>query len=76
MVRKGRFFEFDAIINGRHLNIDEIESKLIEIKKEGDRLGWDPHPVGLLTSDDRDAWADVSNLVLSKGKNGFVEISK
>lgn len=47
------------IYSGTSHSIEQFESALEEIKRAADANGWAPQCLGLLTSDNRDLWAEA-----------------
>ena len=58
VVRKGKFYVFDLVHKntGARLTIAEIEAQLKHIKKDADVDGFTGHPLGALTTQNRDVW--------------------
>lgn len=56
VIRKNQFFKVPTEINGKQLNTSELEQMFRRVYEKAESSP----PVGLLTSQNRDAWTDVS----------------
>lgn len=54
-IRKNQFFKIPHEINGKQLNTSELEVQFQRVYEKAERSA----PVGILTSQNRDAWSDV-----------------
>ena len=61
VMRKGWFYSLPMHYPGTKtlLSAADLERSLQTIVKQADQLGWNPNPVGVLTSENRDTWAKV-----------------
>ncbi|KAI9503896.1 Carnitine O-acetyltransferase mitochondrial [Coemansia spiralis] len=62
VVRNGQFFSFAFVRDGMQLRMDEIEATLDQIVAVADSNA--AIPVGILTADNRDSWAENRQLLL------------
>lgn len=60
VVRKNQFFKVPYEIAGKQLNTAELEHQIRRVYEKAEKSA----PVGILTSQNRDKWADVSTTVL------------
>ncbi|KAG8817334.1 Carnitine O-acetyltransferase mitochondrial, partial [Serendipita sp. 399] len=67
-VRKNRFYEVPVVADGKQLSVSELESLIAKVVAKADREGAGA-PVGALTSDNRDNWAEARKHLASLGKN-------
>lgn len=65
VVRNNNFYVFDVARNGKRLSISEIVQQLEWIRKDSTK---NP-PVGILTSMNRDEWADARDKLVKLGNN-------
>ncbi|PWN47493.1 acyltransferase ChoActase/COT/CPT [Violaceomyces palustris] len=75
VIRGGKYFEFDTVHDGQELSAQEIENQLNKIRNHPSAAAPAEHPVGALTSDNRDVWTESRKALLGvSGKGG--EINK
>lgn len=67
-VRKNKFFEVDLMPGGRELSLSEIEKQVNEIILMAGEAK-DEFPVGALTSENRDIWADARDHLVKSPLN-------
>jgi carnitine O-acetyltransferase len=66
-VRHNKFYKVDVIVDGWELSTDQIQAQLELVKKmAGNQKG---EEIGLLSSNDRDSWADAKDHLVSLGDN-------
>jgi carnitine O-acetyltransferase len=66
-VRHNKFYKVDVIVDGWELSTEQIQAQLEVVKKlAGNAKG---EEIGLLSSNDRDSWADSKVHLLSLGDN-------
>jgi carnitine O-acetyltransferase len=59
-VRKNKFYEVEVVQDGKELSVAELENQIRQVyEAAGDSLGT---PIGALTAENRDIWADVRSL--------------
>lgn len=60
VARKGKFYKLlTHHVDGKVLSESELEAQLDRIKEVADSTGFAPLPLGSLTSENRDRWAEV-----------------
>ncbi|KAL5501589.1 CAT2 [Sanghuangporus vaninii] len=67
-IRKNRFFEVQLTQNGRPLGLAELEQQITSIIAEAGQEP-DSFPVGILTSENRDTWAEARQHIVSSPQN-------
>ncbi|KAL5520033.1 hypothetical protein ACEPAG_1693 [Sanghuangporus baumii] len=67
-IRKNRFFEVQLTQNSRPLGLAELEQQITSIIAEAGRET-DSFPVGILTSENRDTWAEARQHIVSSPQN-------
>ncbi|CEH15673.1 acyltransferase ctase cot cpt [Ceraceosorus bombacis] len=68
VAHKGHFYEFELVVDGQELSASEIESQLQAVLAENVEAA--AKPIGALTSDNRDKWADAREALLAVGNGG------
>ncbi|KAF2752898.1 acyltransferase ChoActase/COT/CPT [Pseudovirgaria hyperparasitica] len=61
VVRKNQFFKVPTEIDGKQLNTSELEQQFRKIYEKAEKAS----PVGILTSQNRDIWAEVRERLIS-----------
>lgn len=59
-IRKNQFFKIPHEINGKQLNTSELEKQFVRVYEKAQRVA----PIGALTSEHRDVWADARQALL------------
>ncbi|KAI9901488.1 hypothetical protein N3K66_003305 [Trichothecium roseum] len=59
-IRKNQFFKIPHEINGKQLNTSELEKQFVRVYERAQRVA----PIGALTSEHRDVWADARQALL------------
>ena len=70
VARGGKFYEFETVVNGQELSEAEIDSQLKKILADPASSKTDPHPVGAMTSNNRDKWYEGRKALLNVAGNG------
>lgn len=65
VIRKNQFFKVYHEVAGKQLNTSELEQQFNRIYQIAQRVS----PVGALTSENRDVWADARELLIENPKN-------
>jgi len=67
VMRKNRVYAIDVLdpATGKALTLNEIQAQLDRVVAMADRLGTDPHPVGILTADNRDVWYNNREMLVN-----------
>ncbi|KAG9257555.1 acyltransferase ChoActase/COT/CPT [Emericellopsis atlantica] len=60
VIRKNQFFKLPTEVDGKQLNTTELETQFRRIYERADPVA----PVGALTSENRDVWADARQILL------------
>jgi len=74
VVRKNRFFVFDAIdqATGKRLSVDDLHYQLERVKQMGDQDGAHPYPVGVLSAENRDLWFKKRKMLIRDPQGGKI----
>ncbi|KAF7559461.1 hypothetical protein G7046_g4700 [Stylonectria norvegica] len=65
VIRKNQFFKIQYEVAGKQLNTSELQQQFARIYELAQRVS----PVGALTSENRDVWADARDILLNAGPN-------
>ena len=65
VIRRGRFYEFEVVnASGEFLSAADMQKQFERIQKLADQAGDEEYPVGILTGENRDTWADARETII------------